>query len=99
MLPAAGPGTCWGGVRARISAYVHAFASTSLYSVFRPGQASGASASVSGRVFVFQLPGASSLVVCALVWYLLRPLLWRAGLRLLHWWHAVWFDVCVWYLR
>ena len=19
----------------------------------------------------------------------------RAGLRLLHWWHAVWFDVCV----
>ena len=21
-----------------------------------------------------------------------------ACLRLVHWWHAVWFDVCVWYL-
>ena len=36
---------------ARVCAYVLAFASTSLYSVFRPGQASRASASVSRRVF------------------------------------------------
>ena len=51
VLPAAGPGTCWGGVRARVYAYVLAFASTRLYSVFRPGQTSRASASVSSRVF------------------------------------------------
>ena len=51
MLAAAGLGTCWGGVRARVCAYVLAFASPSLYSVFRPGQASRASASVSSRVF------------------------------------------------
>ena len=36
---------------ARVCAYILAFTSTSLYSVFRPGQASRASASVSRRAF------------------------------------------------
>ena len=84
-------------MRARVCAYVLALASPSLYPVLRPGQASRASASVSGRVFarpgVAPVPG---LQLCVR-WdgtYCARGGC-RAGLRLLHWWHAVWFDVCV----